>query len=376
MKIAVIHEWLTTVAGSERVLEEILKCYPSADLFCTVDFLGQEEREWLRGRRIKTTFIQRMPFAKSSYRQYLPLMPLAVEQHDLGGYDIILSSNHAVAKGVITGPDQLHISYVHSPMRYAWDLQHQYLRESGLERGIRSYLTRWILHRMRIWDSRTGNGVDEFVANSRFVARRIKKVHRRDAQVIYPPVDVDAFTPCEDKDDYYLAASRMVPYKQIGTIVEAFAHLPERRLVVVGDGPEYERIRGRAGSNVSFTGYQPKQALVNWMQHAKAFVFAAEEDFGIMPVEAQACGTPVIGYCRGGVAETVRGLEASEPTGVLFAEKNARAIADAVKLFESESTRILGAACRKNAERFGQRRFRAELMAFVDGSWNRFVADR
>jgi len=229
VRVAIVHDWLVTYAGAERVLEQIVACFPDADLFALVDFL--EDRSFIRGKPVTTSFIQKLPKAKTKYRSYLPLMPLAIEQLDLSAYDVVISSSHAVAKGVLTGPDQVHVSYVHSPIRYAWDLQHQYLNESKLTAGPKSALARLILHYIRNWDVRTANSVDSFVSNSDFIARRIKKVYQRDADVINPPVDVEAFSILEQKEDFYLTASRMVPYKKIDLIVEAFAKMPERRLV-------------------------------------------------------------------------------------------------------------------------------------------------
>lgn len=376
MRIAVIHDWLTSYAGSERVLEQILALYPAADLFSVVDFLPQEQRTFIQDRSVRTSFIQDLPFARTKYRQYLPLMPLAVEQFDLSSYDLVISSSHAVAKGVLTGPDQLHVSYVHSPMRYAWDLQHQYLRESGLEKGLKGWLAKWMLHKIRLWDLRTANGVDHFIANSRFIARRIWKVYRREAAVIHPPVDTDAFGLRADKEDFYLTASRMVPYKKIGLIVEAFASMPDKKLVVIGDGPDLSKIRAKAGRNIEFLGYQGFEVLRDYMQRAKAFVFAAEEDFGIMPVEAQACGTPVIAFGKGGVLETVRGLDHPQPSGVFFFEQSVSALTDAVALFERERDRILPGACRENALRFAPERFRAEFTSFVQQAWQEFEGQR
>jgi glycosyltransferase involved in cell wall biosynthesis len=368
VRIAIVHEWLVNYAGSERVVEQMLLCFPDADLFSLVDFLPEGQRGFIQNKPVKTSFIQNLPFAKTKYRQYLPLMPLAVEQFDLSGYDLIISSSHAVAKGVITGPDQLHISYVHSPIRYAWDLQHQYLRESALDKGFKGWLAKWILHKIRIWDMRTPNGVDDFIANSRFVKQRIWKVYRRDASVIYPPVDVAAFSLQEKKEDFYLTASRMVPYKKIDLIVEAFSAMPDKRLIVIGDGPDFDKIKSKVGANVALLGYQNHDVLRDHMQRAKAFVFAAEEDFGITPVEAQACGTSVIAYGKGGALETIRGLDAEQPTGVFFLEQTVDSICAAVSEFELAQTRISPSACRANAMRFAPERFRAEFMAFVQQS--------
>jgi len=375
-RVAIVHEWLTTYAGAERVLEEMLRIWPQADLFAVVDFLSDEDRRLLGGRRARTTFVQKLPWARRKYRSYLPLMPLAIEQLDVSAYDLVLSSSHAVAKGVITGPDQLHVSYVHSPIRYAWDLQHQYLAEAGMARGLKSGIARSILHYMRMWDLRTAHGVDCFVANSGFIARRIRKAYRREAEVIHPPVDVERFKLCSDKEDFYLAASRMVPYKKMPLIVEAFAQMPQRRLVVIGDGPELERVRAVAGPNVELRGYLGNEALVDHLQRARAFVFAAEEDFGILPVEAQACGTPVIAFGKGGALETVVGEPGPAQTGVFFREQSVAAIRQAVDDFEALGRPLSPQACRRQAERFSTDVFRRRLVALVDAAWQAHLGAR
>lgn len=372
LKVAIIHDWLTVYAGAERVLEQMFLCYPEADLFSVVNFLPDNQRGFILNKKATTTFIQHLPFAKSKYRHYLPLMPLAIEQLDLSGYDLVLSSSHAVAKGVLTGPDQLHVSYVHSPVRYAWDLQHQYLRESGLTAGLKGMLAKWILHKIRLWDVRTAPGVDVFVANSHFIERRIGKVYGRSAQVVYPPVDTAGFSPRMEKEDFYLVASRIVPYKKIDLIVEAFAATPERRLVVIGAGPDFEKVRAKAGPNVTLLGYQSFEVLKDHMQRAKACVFAAEEDFGIAALEAQACGTPVIAFGKGGALETIRGLDAEQPTGVFFWEQSIAAIHAAVAQFEALPAPISPQACRDNALYFSPERYRAELMQVVEQAWREF----
>lgn len=375
MKVAVVHEWLVNYAGSERVLEQILQVYPGADLFSIIDFLPENQRDFIMNKKVSTSFIQHLPMAKNRYRQYLPLMPMAIEQFDLSSYDLVLSSSHAVAKGVLTGPDQLHISYVHTPIRYAWDLQHQYLKESGLDNGLKGWLAKRMLHKIRLWDYRTANGVDAFVANSKFIARRIWKVYRRDATVIYPPVDIDTFSLWETKEDYYLAASRMVPYKKMDIIVNAFSQMPDKKLVIIGDGPDYKKIRTKAAENIQFLGYQSFPVLKEYMQRARAFVFAAEEDFGIVPVEAQACGTPVIAYGKGGTLETVQGLNTLSPTGVFFNEQTSVSIIDAVKRFEHEQGNISPQACRNNAVRFSPGRFRKEFQSLVEQQYSAFETE-
>jgi len=319
LKVAIVHEWLSTYAGSERVLEQLIKLYPDADIFAVVDFLPEGERGFLQGRTVTTSFIQRLPFAKKHFRHYLPLMPLAVEQFELGGYDLVLSSNHAVAKGVLTGPDQLHVSYVHSPIRYAWDLQGQYLRESGLRSGLKSWIVRASLHYMRLWDTRTASGVDSFVANSSFIRRRIRKAYGRDSRVVFPPVDVAGFSGEAEKGDFFLAAGRMVPYKKMPLIVEAFARMPQHRLVVIGDGPDFDRCKALATPNVTLLGYQSFQELRDHMLRARGFVFAGEEDFGIMLVEAQAAGTPLVAYGNGGARDIVRPYLDLDEVGVFVA---------------------------------------------------------
>lgn len=375
-KIALMHEWFTSYAGSEKVVEQMCDFYPQADLFAVyADPEFVKATQFLRDRKLETTFIQKLPRAAKSFRSYLALMPLAVEQIDLSRYQLVISSSHAVAKGVLTSPDQLHISYVHSPIRYAWDLQHQYLRESGLQTGLKGWIAKWMLHKMRIWDTRTAHGVDHFVANSKFIARRIKKIYGRDADVIYPPVDIASFELVEKKENFYLTASRMVPYKKMDLIVEAFSSMPDKRLVVIGDGPDMEKIRKKAGPNVEILGYQPFSVLKERMQQAKAFVFAAEEDFGITPVEAQACGTPVIAFGKGGVLETVR-AGGSQPTGVFFQEQTIVSLAEAVRQFEARQHEFSAVACRSNAEQFSVERFRIQFQEYVDRRWNEFERDR
>lgn len=368
-RIALIHDWLDSYYGSERVVEQILACFPSADLFALVDFVPDDQRAFLGGRAVTTSFIQRLPLARRRFRQYLPLMPLAIEQFDLGDYDLVLSSSHAVAKGVLSGPDQPHLAYVHAPMRYAWEYQHQYLRESGLERGPKSWLTRLILHRLRLWDARTAHGVDAFLANSDFIRRRIRKIYGRDSRVVHPPVAVEAFPFQATKGDRYLAVARFVPYKRTEAIVRAFRELPDKRLVVVGEGPGLARARAEAPPNVELLGRVPFARLVGLMQEAKALIFPAEEDFGITPVEAQAAGTPVIAFAAGGALETIRGLESDAPTGLFFDSQAPEAIADAVVRFERDGRGIRPIDCHVNARRFAADVFRQAYTREVLELW-------
>jgi glycosyltransferase involved in cell wall biosynthesis len=369
MKVAIVHEWFACYAGSERVVEQMLACFPQADLYSLVDFLPADQRDFIQSKPVTTSFIQKLPFARKKFRHYLPLMPLAVEQFDLSPYDLVISSNHAVAKGVLTGPDQLHLCMCYSPMRYAWDLQHQYLKESGLEGGVLDWPTRWLLHRLRQWDYRTANGVDKFIAISQFIARRIWKVYRRPATVIYPPVDIQGFEPVAQKQDFYVAASRMVPYKRMDLIVEAFSHLPDRQLFVIGEGSEFARVQTKAGKNVTLLGYQDTSTLRHYLQQARAFLFAAEEDFGILPLEAQACGTPVIAFGQGGARETI--LDGK--TGILFPHQTVESLVQAIQTFEIGMCQFAADTIHRHAEQYSIERFRREFKATVEATWVRFL---
>lgn len=362
MKIAIIHDWLVTYAGAERVLEQIIQLYPEADLYSLIDFLPEDKRDFILNKEVKTSFLQRLPFARKKYRGYLPLMPLAIEQFDLSGYDLIISSSHAVAKGVLTNSNQLHISYCYTPMRYAWDLHHQYLKEANLDRGIKGLIAKVILHYIRIWDLTTANRVNHFVTLSNYIAKRIKKVYGRESTVIYPPVDIEKFHICNKKENFFLTASRMVPYKKIDLIVEAFSKIPDKKLIVIGDGPGFEKIKKKARKNVELLGYQKDEVLKEYLQKARAFVFAAEEDFGILPVEAQACGTPVIAYGRGGALETV----IENKTGIFFKEQTVESLIEAVNVFEKDEDRFDCNEIRKNTERFSKERFKREFREFVE----------
>jgi glycosyltransferase involved in cell wall biosynthesis len=369
VKIAIVHDWLVTYGGAERVLEQILACYPEADLFSLVEFLPRNARQFIRNKPVRTSFLQHVPFARTHFRKYLGLMPLAVEQLDLSGYDLIISSNYCAAKGVLTGPDQLHICMCHSPIRYAWDLQEQYLQESGLDKGMRGSLARWLLHRVRLWDTRTANGVDEFIAISHFIARRIWKTYRRSSTVIYPPVDIASFVAeGNKKDDFYLTVSRLVPYKRVGLIAEAFARMPDRKLVVIGTGPQLESIEkvARRSANIEMMGFQSDGVVRECMRRANAFVFAAEEDFGISVVEAQASGTPVVAFGKGGALETIQDCSSNDPTGLFFDVQNPEAIVDAIHRFEEQRHRFTPEACRRNAARFSIERFRKEFTDLCD----------
>ncbi len=368
-RVALVHDFLYVYGGAERVVEQILEIYPDADVFALFDFLPPGQRDFIRNKPVHTSFLQHMPFARRMHRAYLPLMPLAVEQLDVSAYDIVISSSYVAAKGILSRPTQLHVCYCHTPARFAWDLQNQYLKRPGLISAVRSIGARILLHYIRQWDAFSANRVDLFVANSNCVGGRIRKTYRRESTTIYPPVDTTHFALHEEKSDFYLTASRLVPYKRIDLIVEAFARMPEKKLVVVGDGPEFAKLHARATFNVRMVGHQPQDRLTNYLQHARAFVFAAEEDFGIAPVEAQACGTPVIAYSAGGVSESVL----PGRTGIFFNEQSVEAIIAAVNAFEAAGPWD-AAAIRLNAERFSPERFREEFRQTVDRAWHAFQA--
>jgi hypothetical protein len=364
-RVAVVHEWLLDYAGSERVVREILQVVPDADLFALIDRRDEELSAAIPRRARATSFLQRLPRPQKWLRFYVPLMPLAVRGLDVSAYDIVISSSHAAAKGVMTKKNQLHLSYVHTPMRYAWDLRDEYLRAAGLDRGLRGRAARFTLERLRRWDVRSATGVDVFLANSAHVAARIRSAYGREAEVLHPPVDVAGFPLRAEKEDFYLTVSRLEGYKRVDLLVEAFARTPERRLVVVGGGSEAARLRTMAPPNVVFTGRLPTPQVVDHMQRARAFLFAGIEDFGIVMAEAQACGTPLIAFGRGGAAEIAR-----EGTGVLFGEQTANSLLEALERFESR--RFKPQDCRENALRFDRPRFRQRFDALLRAHWERF----
>lgn len=374
MRVAIVHDWLYVIGGAEQVLREILRCYPTADVFTLFDLLKPEDRKKLGFEKSRTSFLQKMPMLGSRHRSYLPLMPIAIEQFDLSSYDLVISSSYAVAKGIITGPDQVHVSYVHSPMRYAWDLQHVYLKESGYETGLKGLIARTILHRMRMWDIRTAHGPDAIFTNSQFVARRIKKIYGRDSKVIYPPVTLSSRNTLARVGNHFLAASRLVPYKRIEPIVRAFNTMPDLNLVVAGSGPEAERLKKLAGPNVSFAGFVPDAELRDLMATARAFVFAAEEDFGIVLVEAQSEGAPVLALGRGGARESIA-ANGRYSTGMFFEAADPASIADCVRSFVAREGAISRQDCRERATFFSAERFRKQFVQAVDEEMERFHAN-
>lgn len=361
---------MSAYGGAERVVEQMLEVYPQADVFTVMDAIPPGDRDFLGSRTLQTSFLNKMPGGRRFYRSLLALWPLAVEQFDVTRYDLVISSHHSVAYGVLTHPDQVHVAYVHSPMRYAWDLQHEYLREAGLDHGVKSWIARRMLHSARLWDFCAAQRPDAMATNSDFIAARLRRLHGRDSTVIYPPVAVETFSapvPAAEREEFYLSVGRLVPYKRTELLMRAFARM-DRKLKVVGTGPELARLRGVCPPNVELLGNIPTREVRRLMATAQAYIFAGVEDFGITAVEAQAAGTPVIAYDRGGLAETVRPVGMPDPTGLFFEEQTEDAVIDAVQRFEQPETRaaLLPAHCVANAESFSAARFRDQFAEWVD----------
>jgi len=363
VKVAIVHDWLVTNAGAEKVLKEIITLFPQADIFSLVDFLTENERlEIIQGNEVTTSFLQKLPLAQKHFRNALPLFPKAIESLDVKSYDLIISSSWAVAKGIPKHSNQQHVCYCHTPIRYAWDLYEEYT--SNLKQP-KKYLVQKALQYIRKWDLKNAHHVDYFIANSHYVAKRITKTYERDSVVIHPPVNTDTFTLQTPKEDFYLAASRLVPYKKTKMIVEAFNTMPDKKLVVIGKGEEYEMIKAIAQPNIEVLGYQSDEVLRDKMQQAKGFIYMAIEDFGIIPVEAMACGTPIIAYGEGGIRDSVLDTK----TGLLFEEQSANALCHAIKKFESIS--FDHQFISKHAQQFSIHRFHDEMEKFIETKINK-----
>lgn len=373
MKKALIHDILVQSGGAEKCVESFTNIWNDFDIFTLIDHLSDKDREKIiKGKKTKTSFIQKLPFSKIFFRHYFSLYPLAVEQFDFSEYDLVISSSFSACKGILTRPDQIHISYVYSPVRYAWDLYHQYLKEAKLERGLKSIIVKRMLFKFRNWDAGTANRPDYYIAISHYIAKRIKKLYDKDSIVIYPPVDCSNFTIGETTADYYFTTSRMVPYKKINLIVEAFSKMPDKKLIVGGDGPDFKKISKLKTSNIELLGYLDNKTLLNYTQSAKAFIFAAEEDFGIAPIEAQACGVPVIAFGKGGALETIVGSFATEnnvkpsDTGIFFEKQTIDSLINAVDVFEKNSNKFDKQIIRNQALKFDTKRFESEFKETIE----------
>jgi len=374
VNVGLVHDWLPTLAGGERVVAEIARMFDHGAIYTLFDFLSQDERIELAGTLpIHVSSLNRLPGVQKYYRYLLLQCTRAIEKFDVTGHDVVVSSSAALAKGVLTSPEQAHVAYVHSPARYAWDLTFEYIDGiDGAGAALKRHLAHSMMHKFRMWDMRTAPQVDKYVANSEFIRKRIWKTYRRDAQVIYPPVDTAAFQLGQDgREDYYFTASRMVPYKQVPLIAKAFSERPNLKLVIAGDGPEMARVRAQAGPNVEILGHVSFDELRLHMQKARAFVFAAKEDFGIVPVEAQACGCPVIALGKGGTAETVRDLSMQNPTGVWFDQQTPESLLQAIDSMEAEHEFLTQENCRQNALSFGSMRFQKELVDCIIDTMDR-----
>ena len=371
MRIALVHDWLDTWGGGEAVLTELLQVFPGADLYTLVDYLPAADRARLPAARIVTSALQFLPAAKNWFRYAAVLRPQIIERFDLSGYDVVVSDSHAVAKGAATHASQVHVCYCHTPARFAWTMAATYSDRATAGASWRRPFVERALARFRAWDRRACARVDRFIANSRHIAAAIARCYGRDADVIYPPVDIDRFAAASAQPDAaqrggeYVTVARLVAYKRVDVLVEAFRLLPTRRLIVIGDGPERSRLEALGVPNVEFAGAQDDAETARRVARAKAFLIAAEEDFGIAPVEAQAAGTPVIAYGRGGACESVRGLADPAPTGVFFDAQIPSSVVAAIAAFEAEAPRITAAACRDNARRFAPSRFRTEIAQAV-----------
>lgn len=363
MRVALVHDWFPAYRGGERVVSSLLGLFPEADVFTLFDFLTPAEHlAHFHGKDFKVSPLSSWPFARRSYRHLFFLCPFFMEQFNVIEHDGVISSSAAFARGVITRPDQPHLCYVHSPIRYAWDQQFEYLDNAGLRLGPKGLLFRWMLHRLRVWDVRTAFGPDLMVANSTYVRGRIRRIYGRDAHVIFPPVEVENVPFCEFKDDYYVVASFLVPYKRVDLIVRAFNAMPDRRLIVVGDGQQLRSLKAIAAPNIHFTGYLPRDQFLGTISKAKAFIFAGCEDFGIVMAEAQACGTPVLAFRRGGACDIVIPPQSNTPTtGLLFDRQSVEAVSDAIDAFEAQRDAFSAGACRQNAMRFSEARFHRQF---------------
>lgn len=358
-RIAVVHDWCSNFRGGERVLARICKIFPRAEVFTIFDFLPKDVKdEYFRDVIFHASTFNRLPFVKHYYRYLFFLCPFMIEQFNVTEYDAVISSSAAFSRGVLTRPDQPHLCYVHSPVRYAWDEQFSYLQQAGMGFGPRGLAFRYLLHNLRTWDTRTAHGPDLMLANSNYVRSRIQRIYGRDARVVHPPVAIDELELVTDKDDYYVTAAFHAPYKRTDLIIEAFSKTPSRRLIVVGDDAQSRHLRSIAGPNIIFTGYLPRREYIERIAKARAMVFAGCEDFGIALAEAQACGTPLIAFGRGGARDIVRSFgEDSYPTGVLFGHQTVDSIAGAIDLFEKNAAVITPNACHVNATRFSEERF-------------------
>ena len=358
-KVAIVHDWLSVDGGAEVVLKHLLNIFPKADIYTMIDTLPKDNRDFIEDHHIYTSVLQKYKFSRKKYKYFMPFMPYLVEQFDLSKYNLVISSSHFVAKGVITSPEQLHVAYIYSPIRYAWDLYHEYNKIGALGSGLKNLFMKIWLHKMRIWDFTSAYRADYLIADSEFIKKRIQKSWRRDSIVIYPPVELKSTIYSEKKDDYYVALSRLVEYKRIDIIIEAFNKMPDKKLVIIGDGRLKEKLQSTAHENITFKGYLARKEAMGIVSKAKAFIFMAKEDFGIAPIEAQSCGTPVIAYGQGGAKETV--LE--HKTGLFVEEQTSTSLKETILRFES--LKILPQDCKEYVQKFSPLKFENSIISFI-----------
>tara|TARA_A100001015_G_C15018398_1_gene726701 strand:+ start:1607 stop:2764 length:1158 start_codon:yes stop_codon:yes gene_type:complete len=370
MKIALVYDWYTQIGGAEKCNLSINNIWEGVENYALIDFLSDHQRKkFLKNKTVKTSFVQKLPFARKSYRNYFLFFPFAIEQFDLREFDLVISSSSSISKGVITNHNQFHVSYVHSPARYAWNLYHDYLIDSGLKKSFKGFFAKIILHYFRLWDKFTSDRPDFYIANSVNVSKRIKKIYNKESVVIYPPVDVDMFKLGDESSNYFVTSSRMVPYKKIDLIVDAFSKT-KHKLIVIGDGPEMKKVKAKSSSNIDIMGFVEKEKMIKITQKARAFIFMAEEDFGIAPVEAQACGIPVIAYGKGGILETILGKFQGQKislkdTGIFFREQTKESLLEGVDFFIENEAKFNKQTIRQNALRFSVQRFEFEIKKTV-----------
>jgi glycosyltransferase involved in cell wall biosynthesis len=355
-RVAIIHYWLVGMRGGEKVLESLCECFSQADIYTHVIDKSAVSKV-ISQHKIYTTFIQKLPQANRRYQKYLPLMPLALEQLDLRNYDLVISSESGPAKGVITSPNTLHICYCHTPMRYVWDMYQDYLENAG---RITRLVMPPLVHYLRLWDYASAARVDHFIANSGHVAKRIQKHYRRDATIIYPPVDTAAFTQSSTHEDFYLIVGQLVRYKRTDLAVEAF-NRNGKPLIIIGEGEQFEQLRAQAKPNIKIMGRQPFSVIRDHYARCKALIFPGEEDFGIVPVEAMASGRPVIAYRKGGAFETV--LEGI--TGLFFEQQTPEALIQAIEHYEATQQQFSSEQIIQHAQSFDKETFKIKIKKFI-----------
>jgi glycosyltransferase involved in cell wall biosynthesis len=374
INVALVHDWLTGMRGGEKVLEILCELYPEAPIY-TLLYNQGSLKDTIESHLIKSSFIDRLPFKSKKYPYYLPLFPTAIEMFKLKDFDVVISTSHCVAKGIISGPNTLHISYLHTPMRYVWDMYHDYFKNENLGWIVR-LLTPVFANYLRMWDVSSSNRVDKFIANSRHVAKRIEKFYGRKSMVIHPPVNTDRFPVSRISGDFFLVVSALVPYKKIDLAVRTF-NILGWPLIIIGSGPERKKLEKFARPNITFLDWQPHEELHRYYSTCKALIFPGEEDFGIVPVEAMSCGKPVVAYGRGGILETIIDSKENDPeksTGVLFKDQNEEGLIGAMEQFQQLNWNPDFIS--RHARKFDRKEFKKKLSEFIEESVRKYFERR